>query len=106
MNRHCFVSRGRLIAARTLGDETVLMSAADSTLFTLNKVGTILWDSADGVTPLEEIVRTKICTEYDVAPDTALQDAERFVQGLAGHGVLVVSEAPVGPAQNAPAETP
>lgn len=105
MNRNCFVSRSGTIAARALGDETVVMSAADSTLFTLNEIGTIIWDSADGVTPLEEIVRTKICTQYDVAPDAALQDAEKFVEGLAGHGIFLVSDAPQGQTNEAPVET-
>ena len=46
-----------MIAARVLGNETMVMSATDSTLFTLDEVATVIWESADGVTPLEEIVK-------------------------------------------------
>jgi hypothetical protein len=95
VNKNCYVARGTLIAARVLGDETMVMSAADSTLFTLDEVATLIWESADGATPLEEIVREKICSQYDVAPETALKDAELFVEQLAGHGLFIVSDQPI-----------
>jgi hypothetical protein len=96
MSNKRYVARSSAIAARVLGDETMVMSAADSTLFTLDEVATVIWESADGATPLEEIVRKKICAEYDVTPETALTDAERFVEELARHGLLLVSEEPIG----------
>ena len=73
----------------------MIMSARDSTLFTLNPVATLIWQSADGGTPLDEIVERKICAEFDVAPETALKDAEMFVTDLARHGILVVSDEPI-----------
>ena len=45
-----FVARSTAIAARVLGDETLVMSAGDSTLFTLDPVATLIWESVDGVT--------------------------------------------------------
>lgn len=96
-----YIARSTAIAARVLGDETMIMSAADSTLFTLDEIATAIWESADGVTPLEDIVANKICPRYDVAPDVALRDAEAFVEKLAGHGVLLVSDQPIA----APAQT-
>ena len=56
MSKKRYVSRTTAIAARALGDETMVMSAANSTLFTLDEVATVIWEAADGVTPLEEIV--------------------------------------------------
>jgi hypothetical protein len=90
-----YIARSTAIAARTIGGEMMIMSARDSALFSLNPVGTLIWQSADGVTPLEEIVQQKICNEFDVDPEDALSDAESFVNGLAGHGILVLSSQPI-----------
>ena len=76
MSEKRYVSRSTAIAARALGDETMVMSAANSTLFTLDEVATVIWEAADGATPLEEIVTKKVCTQYDVTPEVALKDAE------------------------------
>lgn len=92
-----YVGRNTAIAARALGEETIIMSAADSTLFTLNEVASVIWEAADGVTPLEEIVANKICAQYDVAPAAALKDAEALVEGLAEHGIMVLSDQPLAP---------
>lgn len=95
--KNLYVSRNAAAASRALGDGTMVMSAADSTLFTLNEVASVIWEAADGVTPLEEIVAGKICAQYDVAPEVALKDAEALVKGLAEHGILICSEQPLVP---------
>jgi coenzyme PQQ synthesis protein D (PqqD) len=105
MTNKRYVARSTAIAARVLGDETMIMSATDSTLFTLNEVATVLWESADGATPLEEIVANKICTQYDVTFEAALEDAGVLIEELAGHGLLMVSDEPIGQVVTAPTET-
>jgi hypothetical protein len=90
-----YLARSSQIAARNLGGEMMIMSARDSTLFSLNDVGTVIWEAADGETPLAEIVEKKICTEFDVEPAQALKDAEGFVRELAEHGIMRVSETPM-----------
>jgi hypothetical protein len=92
-----YVARNTAAAARALGEETIIMSAADSTLFTLNEAASLIWEAADGVTPLEEIVVNKICAQYDVASEVALKDAEALVKGLAEHGIIVLSDQPLAP---------
>jgi hypothetical protein len=95
MSEKCYVARSTAIAARALGDETMVMSAANSTLFTLDPVATVIWEAADGATPLDEIVANKVCTQYDVAPDVALKDAQELVRELGEHGLVVVSDRPI-----------
>jgi len=90
-----YVARSSEVAARQLGDEMIVMSARDSTLFSLNDVGLVIWQAADGRTSLEEIVKEKVCAEFDVTPEEALKDAETFVRELAGHGILSVSDHPI-----------
>jgi len=98
MNNQLYVSRSKAIAARALGEETMVMSAADSTLFTLNEMASLIWEAADGATPLEEIVTKRICAQFEIAPEVALKDAEKLVEDLAGHGILLLSAQPLASA--------
>lgn len=99
-----FLARNPRVAARSLDGEMMIMSGRDSTLFTLNKTATILWQAADGATPLDEIVQLRICPEFDVEPAEALQDAETLARELAGHEILQISEEPIP--QTTPAVRP
>jgi len=94
-----YISRSTAIAARLLGNEMMIMSAVDSTFFTLDEVATVIWQAADGQTPLSQIAG-KICEQFDVDHQQAERDAEHFIDELAKHGILVLSDKPainVGP---------
>ncbi len=88
------IAKSSMIAARMLDGEMIIMSAVDSTLFTLNDVATAIWHAADGSTSLENIVLREVCSEFDVEPSVALEDAEAFISELVSHGILLLSEAP------------
>jgi Coenzyme PQQ synthesis protein D (PqqD) len=90
-----YIARSNSVAARSLDGEMMIMSSRDSTLFTLNKTATIIWQAADGATPLDEIVERRICPEFEVEPGKALQDAENLARELANHGIVQVSEQPI-----------
>jgi hypothetical protein len=92
-----YVARNPRVAARSLDGEMMIMSGRDSTLFTLNKTATILWQAADGATPLKQIVQQRICAEYEVEPSEALRDAESLARDLARHGIFEISEEPILP---------
>ena len=91
-----YVAKSPHTASRELEGEMFVMSSANSTLFTLNEVASLIWKSADGATTLQQIVE-KICAEFDVEPFTALADAEQLVAELAAHGLLLVADHPVEP---------
>jgi hypothetical protein len=95
MNRKLYVARSPRIAARKLGEEMLVMSGQGSTLFTLNRTATILWQAADGATALDEIVESHICSEFEVQPEEAMRDAEALAEDLAKHGILLISEQPI-----------
>ncbi len=92
-----YISRSSAIAARLLAGEMMIMNSADSTFFTLNEVATTIWQAADGHTPLREIVREKVCTQFEIDPEQAQADAEHFVSELSEHRILLVSDQPVVP---------
>ena len=92
-----YLARNPRVAARSLGGEMMIMSGRDSTLFTLNQTATILWQAADGATPLDEIVDSRICSEFEVERNEALHDAESLARELASHEILQLSEEPIPP---------
>lgn len=90
-----YLAKSRDIAARTLGDETIVMSTLDSTIFMLNPTGSAIWAAADGNTPLSRIIEEKVCAEFDVPVEQASADARQFIDELAEHGILIVSDRPI-----------
>lgn len=105
MNLDCYIARSPHVAARMIGGEMMIMSGLDSSLFSLNETASVLWQAADGVTPLERIVRERICEEFEVDLQTGLRDAQALAEDLAGHGILRVSNSPIAD-QPAPEATP
>jgi hypothetical protein len=90
-----YIARSAEIAARELGGEMIVMSAADSSLYTLNEQATAIWQAADGVTPLAELAERVLCAKFEVDAETAYRDALTFVEELAAHGILRVSDEPI-----------
>ena len=99
-----YIARSSAIASRMLGGEMMIMSAVDSTFFTLNPVASAIWQAADGCTPLSEIVARQVCGEFEVDPEIAYRDADQFVEELSGYGILMVSEMPLNACSAAPTE--
>ena len=88
-----YVARNPETAWRVYDGEAVILLAEDSTLNTLNPVGTLIWEAADGKTPLSAIVG-RICDEFEVEPAHAERDAMAFIEMLRQRDLLIVSENP------------
>jgi len=80
-------------AWRVYDGEAVIVSPEDSTLHTLNAVGTVIWEAADGRTAMEAIV-ARVIEAFEVDRATAARDAAAFVDSLCRRGLLTVLEAP------------
>jgi Coenzyme PQQ synthesis protein D (PqqD) len=89
-----YIKQSTAVAARPLGDDMMIMSAADSTLFSLNPVAACIWQAADGCTSLSQIVTREVCSIFDVDAGTAYRDAVELVEALARHGILTISDHP------------
>jgi hypothetical protein len=94
MSTALYLLRSDNVAARQIGEELMIMSARDSALFSLNETAAILWNAADGSTPLAEIVSRDICPAFDIDAETALRDATELAHGLAERGILQVAPQP------------
>lgn len=80
-------------AWRVYDGEAVIVSPEDSTLHTLNEVGTLVWEAADGRTPLAAIV-ARVCARYDVEAGAAERDVDVFVERLAERRLITILDAP------------
>jgi hypothetical protein len=80
-------------AWRVYDGEAVIVSPEDSTLHTLNPVGTLIWEAADGRTALEAIVG-RVCEAFEVDRATAARDTTIFVEQLSRRGLLTVLASP------------
>jgi hypothetical protein len=88
-----YVGRNPHAAWRVYDGEAVILLSDDSTLNTLNAVGTLIWEAADGTTPLSTIV-ARICEQFEVEPAQAERDTATFIETLGRRGLLNVSETP------------
>jgi hypothetical protein len=88
-----FVARNPRVAWRVWDGEAVILLPEDSSLNTLNAVGTVIWEAADGATPLSAVIR-QICDTFDVELPQAERDATGFVETLRQRSLVTVSERP------------
>jgi hypothetical protein len=89
----CYPAQNPRAAWRVYEGEAVIVSPEDSTMHTLNPVGTFIWEAADGRTALDAIVG-RVCEAFEVDRPTAARDAATFVEQLCGRGLLTVLSAP------------
>jgi len=90
-----YIARVKEVAARSIGGEMMIMSARDSTLFSLNETATAIWQAADGVTPLAEIVQRSLCAQFELTWPLPCAMPKSWWKGLAKHGILKVSDLPI-----------
>lgn len=95
MNPPVYVLRHPDVAARRIAGELMLMVTRDSSLISVNEIAALLWEAADGQTPLTAIVERDICANFDVGSELAYADALEAVHLMAEAGVFLVSDAPI-----------
>lgn len=75
-------------SARTIGDETIVLSLPASRYFTITGVGTRLFELLATDTSVDAMVET-VVAEYEIDPGTARRDIELFVERLRDAQLLV-----------------
>ena len=83
------------VVARPFGVETLLVPVCGGvgdldSVYTLNEVGTIIWNAIAEPTPVEHLVAT-VAGEFDVTPDRVRQDVAEFLEELAQLRLIEVS---------------
>jgi hypothetical protein len=88
---HCFSKKSDLVT-REIAGETIIVPVRStvgdlSSIYTLNEVGTTLWELIDGHTSVRQMVEN-LCTVYEVTPEEAEKDTLDFLASLDGAGLI------------------
>lgn len=83
---------GGEVVARRFGAETLLVPVCGGvgdldSVYTINAVGTTIWDAIAQPVPFDRLVRA-IVDEFDVAPEQAGADVRAFLADLAQLGLV------------------
>jgi hypothetical protein len=81
------VQRQKDVAWRMIDGEAVIITPADSTMHTLNDVGTRIWELMTGTRTLREVAGV-LCAEFEVDKDRAEKDTLWFAECLAKKGLI------------------
>lgn len=77
---------------RELEGEAVILNLESEAYYGLDEVGTRMWEVLSTSTTLEGAFE-QLLSEYDVEPTTLRTDLQEFVDQLATHGLVALSNA-------------
>lgn len=80
-------TRSAHITATVLDDEAVLLNLANGVYYSLNPVGTAIWEQLTESRSLEE-VHAAVCRQFDVTEEAARQDLVALVSRLRDEGLI------------------
>ncbi len=89
LNDRRYITRDGVVA-RAVGDEMVLLDVNGGTYFTLNAVGSVIWQRLGVGADLEGLVAA-IIADFDVEPETARADAIEFLQMSTDAGLIAIA---------------
>jgi hypothetical protein len=72
----------------TSEDSTILLDVKQALLFSMNCVGTRVWELLEAGLPEAEIV-SRISQSFDAEHGIIEQDVHRFIESLKKHGLVV-----------------
>lgn len=81
------IQRQKDVAWRMIDGEAVIITPSDSTMHTLNDVGTRIWELMTGTRTLREVAGV-LCAEFEVDLERAEKDTLWFAECLAKKGLI------------------
>jgi hypothetical protein len=86
------LTKDKNLVTRSIGGETLIVPVRSGIadlecIYTLNGVGSRIWELLDEHTPVKKIVEA-ICSEYDVTPEQAAHDISELLSGLEAAGLI------------------
>ena len=91
MTIQAFQTREEGILARRIAGETILVPtrrrAREMALFTLNEVGSYLWERLDGRTSEAELI-AQLVQDFEIDTESAVEDLSLFLRDLRSAGCI------------------
>lgn len=80
------------LVTRKISGETIIVPVEGhvcdmDAIYTLNEVGSVIWQLIDGHNTLDKIVAA-VCDEYDVTPEEAHRDVVELIDSLEATGLI------------------
>ena len=75
------------IQGTSMDGETVLLDLSSGRYYTLNRIGSVIWEHCTGDKTISDIQEV-LCERFDVAPERALDDLVSLVNDLIQEGLL------------------
>jgi hypothetical protein len=75
------------VQGTSMDGETVLLDLSSGRYYTLNRVGSVIWEHCTGDKTISDI-QAVLCDRFDVAPERALDDLVTLVNDLTQEGLL------------------
>jgi hypothetical protein len=77
------------ILAEVLDGRAALVNPEGTELFTLNPVGSVVWEALDGTRELQDLVDVVLAVCKPVTRDVVTADVQHFLDELLGLGLIV-----------------
>ena len=75
------------VQGTSMEGETVLLDLSSGRYYTLNRIGSVIWEHCTNDKTLSDI-HAVLCNRFDVAPERALEDLVTLVNQLIQEGLL------------------
>ncbi len=87
----CYVKDADLVTRNVVGETIVVPVKSNvgdlDSIYTLNELGTMIWELIDGQKTVNQIAE-QICITYDVSPEEARKDSLEFLESLEQAGLI------------------
>ena len=75
------------VQGSTMEGETVLLNLSTGRYYTLNRLGSVIWEHCTGQSTISDI-HAALCDRFEVAPERALDNLVSLVNELIQEGLL------------------
>ena len=86
-----YLLRNRDTAHRIIDGVAIIVNPETGKMYTLNEVGTYIWEHADGRHTISDII-DGVCEMYEVDKSKAVDDVNLFINDLTEKNVVVLVE--------------
>jgi len=93
------------VAVKVLDGEAIMINLTNGTYYSLDKVGTAIWELIERGEPLAQVLQV-VTRRYEVDSDTAKGDLKRLVGEMLGEGIVVEGEGEASPSTAPPPAEP